>query len=231
MTTDVLIHVADGQLLDGIDYAGRIEEHLSSAGLSTVRVDLTAAPADAAPPRARAHVFTGGETSVHSAQPWMRAALRTARQLIASSRPVVGICLGSQILAEALRADSIVETSGIEVGLTPVVRPDRPDVSQVVPSFHYQAISSELAAVPGVRIEWGNHHTAVQAFSYGETVFGCQYHPELSAADVHTLIDLHADVITRWNGDVAAAHRSVDEHRDALAPDLFRRTVLPLVTG
>ena len=94
-----------------------------------------------------------------------------------------------------------------------------------------EEVRDRLSAVPGVRVEWGNEHTAVQAFSYGETVFGCQYHPELSAADVHALIDLHADVITRWNGDVAAAHRSVDEHRDALAPDLFRRTVLPLIRG
>jgi GMP synthase-like glutamine amidotransferase len=224
MTVDVLVYVADGQLLDGLDYGARIEEQLSAAGLKTARCELTVPFAET--PAARAHLFTGGETSVHSTQPWMRAALRTARRLIASGRPVVGVCLGSQLLAEALREDSIVETTGIEVGLTPVTRPSRPEVGQVVPSFHYQAISPDLAAVPGVRIEWGNAHTAVQAFSYGESVFACQYHPELSAADVHVLIDLHADVIERWNGDVASAHRSVDEHADALAPDLFQRTVV-----
>jgi hypothetical protein len=34
-----------------------------------------------------------------------------------------------------------------------------------------------------------HYHTAVQALTYGERVFGCQYHPELSPEDVHRLID------------------------------------------
>jgi hypothetical protein len=74
---DVLIYVADGVLYDGLDYGTRIEEHLAAEGLTSVRVDLTAAP-PGAPPPARAYVFTGGETSVHSDVPWMRSAIDTA---------------------------------------------------------------------------------------------------------------------------------------------------------
>jgi GMP synthase-like glutamine amidotransferase len=111
------------------------------------------------------------------------------------------------------------------VGLTQVTRADDEQTKQVVPSFHYQSISPDIRAINGVRIDWRNDHTAVQAFSYGTRVFGHQFHPELSRTDVHELIDFHSDVITQWNGDTTAAHRSVDRHADALPPDLFHRMI------
>jgi hypothetical protein len=95
----------------------------------------------------------------------------------------------------------------------------------VVPSFHYQAVTPRIEEIEGVRIEYRNEHTAVQALSYGERVFGCQFHPELSSADLHRLIDSNEDVIAQWHGDAAAAHRSVERHQGALRDDLFDRMV------
>lgn len=224
---DVVIYVADGTIFDDLDYAARIEERLSAAGLTSERCDLRNMPAKQPRPE-RAYVFTGGETSIHSDAEWMRSTVDMTRRLIANAADysVVGICLGSQIIAEALRPDSIVSSNAIEVGLTPVTQPDNGQAEQVVPSFHYQSISREIGSVDGVRIEWRNEHTAVQAFSYGERVFGCQFHPELSPADVHKLIDANGDVITAWRGDVAAAHQSVEQHAGALPGDLFGRMVV-----
>jgi GMP synthase-like glutamine amidotransferase len=231
---DVLIYVANGVIYDDLDYATRIEEQLSAAGLKSARCDLTTLPI-AQPQTARAYMFTGGETPVHSNAQWMRSAVDTARHLMANADrgdySVIGICLGSQILAEALRPDSIVSSATIEVGLTAVTRVEDERIQQVVPSFHYQSISPEIDTITGTRIEWHNAHTAVQAFRYGERTFGYQFHPELSATDVHNLIDYHGNVITQWQGDVAAAHRSVDHHTKALSTDLFRRTVIDRVLG
>ncbi|HEU5473641.1 MAG TPA: hypothetical protein VFV67_23585 [Actinophytocola sp.] len=226
---DVLICVADGVIYDGLDYADRIAERLSEAGLTSARRNLTSLPAESPRPDL-AYVFTGGQTSVHSDAEWMRSAIDLTRCLVTNPESaeyaVIGICLGAQLIAEALRPDSIASSSAIEVGLTPVAQPHDRQAELVVPSFHYQSISPEISSVPGVRVEWRNEHTAVQAFSYGDRVFGCQFHPELTPADVHKLIDFHADVITRWQGDVAAAHRSVDRHTPALAGDLFDRLVV-----
>jgi GMP synthase-like glutamine amidotransferase len=231
---DVLIYVADGVLYDGLDYAARIEERLSAAGLRSARCDLTTLPVEP-PQRARAYVFTGGETSVHADARWMRSAVDTARLLVADADrrdySVIGICLGSQILAEALRPNSIVSSAAIEVGLTAVTRVADEQIKQIVPSFHYQAISPEIRSIARARIEWRNAHTAVQAFGYGQRTIGYQFHPELSAIDVHNLIDYQENVITQWQGDVAAAHRSVDHNTNALSADLFRRTVIDRVLG
>lgn len=226
---DVLIFVADGVLYDDVDYAVRLEQHFTTAGLTSARRDLTALPSDGPPP-ARAYVLTGGTTSVHSAEPWMRAAIATARRLIAHAEQadytVAGICLGAQILAEALRPDSIVSPPAIEVGLTPITHAADDRTHEVVPAFHYQAITPDIGSIAGAHIEWRNAHTTVQGFRYGTRTFGYQFHPELSATDVHRLIDHHADVVTRWQGDVAAAHESVDRHASTLSPDLFRHMVL-----
>lgn len=225
---DVLVCVADGVVYGDLDYGSRIEERLSAAGLRCGRYDLTTLPGVPLPP-ARAYVLTGGETAVGSGERWMRAAVDTVRLLVTGAdhqdHPVAGICLGSQIMAEALRPGSLVASEQIEVGLTPVSRPGDGTVQQVVPSFHYESIAPELDSVPGVRVEWRNTRTAVQAFGYGTRSFGCQFHPELSAADMHNLIDFQGEVITRQGGDTAAAHRSVDQHADDLPADLFDRLV------
>lgn len=229
---DVLICVADGLLIGDLDYGSRIEERLSAAGLSSGRYDLTALPGDPPPP-ARAYVFTGGETAAGSAEPWMRAAVETARRLVTGhgDYSVTGICLGSQIIAEALRAGSVLASPPIEVGLTAVTRPEDGTAEQVVPSFHYHSIAPEIRSVPGARVEWRNARTAVQAFSYRTRTFGCQFHPELSAADMHNLIDCHGDVITGHGGDTGAAHRSVDQLAGALPADLFDRVVAERIRG
>lgn len=205
---DVPICAADGTIYDDLDYATRIEEQLSNAGLTSARCDLTSLPAVQLRPE-RAYVFTGGETSVHSDAEWMHSTVRMVRRLVANAEraeySVIGVCLGAQIIAEALRPNSIVFSRAMEVGLTPVTHvADRP-LEQVVPSFHYQSISPEIRSVAGVRIEWYNEHTAVQAFSYGKRVFGCQFHPELSSVDVDKLIDFQGEVIVKWQGDIAAA--------------------------
>jgi GMP synthase-like glutamine amidotransferase len=225
---DVLICVADGVLYGDFDYSSRISERLSEAGLRCDRVDLTSLPGTRLP-SARAYVFTGGETAANSEAQWMRSAIDTAARLVTNAErgdySVIGICLGSQILAEALRPGSLVWSPAIEVGLTPVTRPEHPEIQRIVPSFHYQAISQEINSVSGVRVEWGNEHTAVQAFSYGKRTVGYQFHPELSATDVDQLIDRHSDVITKYGGDPAAAHRSVRKYAGALSADLFHNLV------
>lgn len=224
----VLICVADGVFYGGVDYGSRIEEKLSAAGLECERCDLTSLPGISLPP-ARAYVFTGGETSVRSDALWMRSAIDIAERLVANADredySVIGICLGAQILAEALRPGSIVWSRDIEVGLTPVTSPERTEIQEIVPAFHYQAISPDIHAVPGVRVEWRNEHTAVQGLSFGKRTVGYQFHPDLSATDVHHLIDWHSDVIASHGGDPMAAHRSVDQHADMLSAGLFHDLV------
>lgn len=230
---DCVIHLSDGVVADDMDYAFRIDQRLRSAGLRTALHDLTQPQGDV--PRARLHVLTGGATSVSSEVPWMRSAVTLAEDLIDSARrgerKVVGICLGGQILAEAIRPGSLCSAPQIEVGLPLVQRADGSQDEMAVPAFHYERVCREFSTVPGVRVLWSNAHTEVQAFRLDQHVVGYQFHPELTAADVHLLIDHNAATIVEFGGDVVEAHTSVDRNSAALAHDLFRRTVLQAPCG
>ncbi|GAA3386385.1 type 1 glutamine amidotransferase [Cryptosporangium minutisporangium] len=230
---DVLIHVADGLLYDHVDYGHHIAERLCAAGLTVERIDLTD-PHQPTPP-ARAHVLTGGQTSVMSGHDWMRAAVARTRELIASAtrgdHTVIGICLGAQIIAESLHPRVIRSAAAIEIGLVEVERPGQPRARQFVPAFHYEQISPTLAQVPGATVAWRNDHSPVQAFSFGPRVFGCQYHPELTARELHHVIDHHHATIVEHGGHPQAAHQAVDAWAAALDPELFTRTVIDRLTG
>ncbi|MGH4004854.1 MAG: hypothetical protein ACRDSO_12190, partial [Pseudonocardiaceae bacterium] len=102
--TDALVWVADGFAADGLGYGDRLEERLSGQGLRVARRDLTSI--DGAVPAARLHVLSGGSTSVNDQSSWMPRALALTRSLVQGAQrddhTIVGICLGSQIIAEAL---------------------------------------------------------------------------------------------------------------------------------
>lgn len=225
---DCVIHLSDGVVADDMDYALRIEQRLRAAGLVTAAHDLTQPDGDV--PRGRLHVLTGGATSVSSEVGWMRSAVRLAAELVGSARrgerTVIGVCLGAQILAEAIRPGSLCAAPRIEVGLSLVRRLDGSGSEMAVPAFHYERVCNELAGAPGVEVLWTNAHTSIQAFRLYERVFGYQFHPELTTEDLHLLIEHNAGTIVAFGGDVSEAHASVVRHRDALAHDLFDRTVL-----
>ncbi|MGW4843124.1 type 1 glutamine amidotransferase [Nocardia brasiliensis] len=227
---DVLLYTADGNPFPGVDFATRIEQHISAAGLHSERWDLTV-PNSSTPPRARAYLFTGGDTPVHAPEPWVRFAIARARALIEDAdrdhHAVIGICLGSQLLAEALRPGSVFSLPSIQIGLSSVTSPVRPDADrETVPSYHYQAISPEIAEVPGAVVELHSAIVPVQAFSYRSRVFGCQFHPEFSAADMHRLVDHQRELIAEHRGEATAAHRSIDLRGDYLDKELFRRLII-----
>lgn len=225
-TLDVLIHVADGMLYDQTDYGRALETRLTAAGLRWSRHALT--ESERPWPAARAHLLTGGQTSVRSDTPWMQAAIVTAGRLIAEAatehRPVVGICLGSQILAEALCPGVVKPADRIEVGLVGVNDTDRGRL--IVTAFHYEQIDARFATVPGVRITGTNSHSPVQSFDYGAYVHGYQYHPELTATDLTHIIRSNRAVILDHGGNIHRVSRTVERHAGHPNPWLFQQLVV-----
>lgn len=66
-------------------------------------------------------VFMGGPMSANDPLPWIAQELELIRRALARSLPVVGICLGAQLVARA--AGGIVHASGVpEIGWFPVRR-------------------------------------------------------------------------------------------------------------
>jgi GMP synthase-like glutamine amidotransferase len=81
--------------------AGRIHEVLSARGIEARICD---APATESGDQADGLIFMGGPMSVNDDLPDLRAEERLIRAAIERGRPILGICLGAQLVAHALGA-------------------------------------------------------------------------------------------------------------------------------
>ncbi len=223
--TDALVWVADGFAADGLGYGDRLEERLSGQGLRVARRDLTSI--DGAVPAARLHVLSGGSTSVNDQSSWMSRALALTRSLVQGAQrddhTIVGICLGSQIIAEALWPGGVHAAERIEVGLTEVQWCDGKSEGIITPAFHYEELDPSAVLGGGGKIVADNAHSPVQGFRLGARIWGLQFHPELEPADVRRMVKDHRLDIEEHRGTAEAALRSVDELESRWNPDLFDR--------
>jgi GMP synthase-like glutamine amidotransferase len=129
----------------------------------------------------------GGPMSVNDELPWIRPMLKLVRDSVAADVPVIGHCLGGQLLARALGA-GVTRNPVKEIGWGEVTVLPAPVAALWGPprrfiSYHWHG---ETFAVPdgAVRI-WSSAHCANQAFALGKHI-GMQCHVEMTAEMVET---------------------------------------------
>jgi GMP synthase-like glutamine amidotransferase len=149
---------------------------------------------------------------------------------LAGEATVTGICFGAQLIATTLAGPGAVGPNprGMEVGLTLVRPPDPgPDARGfVVSEFHHHLIEPKAVAALGGEIILSNDHTAVQAFTIGQTIMGLQFHPELDPAATRATIRAHRHLIRAHEATPAAALASIDRWRDGWRAETFDRFVV-----
>ncbi len=166
-----------------------------------------------APDSADAWLVTGSRHGVYDALPWMAPLAAFLRDCIAARVPVVGVCFGHQILAEALGGRVEKSDRGWGVGVqdyTVVVRPswlaDAPDVISVGAMHQDQIVEMPRGAV----VLAHTVHCPHAVLAYGDPerpdAISLQPHPEFDADFLDALIAMRAgDVIP---ADVARAARA-----------------------
>ncbi len=143
--------------------------------------------------------------------PWLREENMFLQRLLDLGTPMLGVCLGAQLLAKASHAPVFPvdepEIGWHEVELTdaaaddPVLGglPDRFDAFQ----WHYYG-----HGVPAGADELARSRVCTQAFRLGERVWGVQFHPEVTLAQVE-----------QWAGEEPEAgpiSRRLDETRSRI---------------
>jgi GMP synthase (glutamine-hydrolysing) len=139
-------------------------------------------------------IVLGGPFSVYHPErhPFIRDEIELIHSALALSKPILGICLGSQLLAAALgamvRPAEDPEIGWLPVRLEPAARNDRlfhdlPD-SFVTCVWHGDVFDLPVGAVSLAR----SRMTACQAYRYRANVYGLLFHlemkPEMVAACV-----------------------------------------------
>jgi len=144
-------------------------------------------------------IVMGGPMSVNDEAelPWLVAEKAFIRQAIDAGKPVLGICLGAQLIANALGAE-VHRNRHTEIGWFPVRRVDTAQTEArsfgfpaEMTVFHWHGETFEIPA-GGVRLA-ENDACRNQAFQYGDKVLGLQFHLEMTPALVQASVENGTD--------------------------------------
>lgn len=147
-------------------------------------------------------VVMGGTMGVYEADrhPFLGEEMGLLAERLALSRPVLGICLGAQLLAAAAGSEVFLGKNGLEVGVAPVrwtkegladtvlagVRP-----RTAVAHWHQDTFKP----VPGATLLASTDRYSQQAFRLGNS-YGLQFHIELTADDFERWLIQGAEELT-----------------------------------
>lgn len=138
-----------------------------------------------------------------TAAPWLPRVRELIREAVDARVPVLGICLGGQILAHALGGRVVRRPQGPEAGAVPLRRLPAADADPVLGAVPEGALAAqwhwdEAAALPAgaVPLLTGDD-CPYQAFRVGPRAWGVQFHPEVLS-----------DAIADWAGSDGPAVRA-----------------------
>ncbi|MGH2783488.1 MAG: type 1 glutamine amidotransferase [Thermoleophilaceae bacterium] len=132
----------------------------------------------------------GGEAQVdqEDAHPWLRPEKRLVRELLRRGTPLLGVCLGSQLVAEAagaaVRPAARPEIGWHEIELAPAGAAD-PVLAGLPERFEGFAYHHYEWLLPPDGVALARSATCLQAFRLaGRPVWGLQFHAEVTEADL-----------------------------------------------
>lgn len=171
-------------------------------------------------------IITGSHAMVTDWEPWSEALMQWTAEAARGGLPILGICYGHQLLAQALGGEVARRPQGVEIGTVAVTRTARAHVDPLFANIperflaqtvHWQSvIRIPDGATLLARSEAEQHH----AFRYGDSAWGVQFHPEYSAEIMGAYVDVLATQLTTEGLEAPALRRSVKPTPDA-------RSVLP----
>jgi GMP synthase-like glutamine amidotransferase len=167
---------------------GAIGDHLTASGMSLSVVELDEwEPIPAALDEFDLMVVMGGPMDVwqEARHPWLAVEKAAIRRWVCDlGRPFVGVCLGHQLLADALGGEvgpmTKPEIGLMGIELTPAGRADPAFSRLPSPFYGLQWHGAQVRRPPrGGVVLASNEHCAIQALRVGRWAWGVQFHLEV----------------------------------------------------
>ncbi len=139
-------------------------------------------------------IIMGGSMSVHDEEiyPWLKKEKQHIKQAIENKKPILGICLGAQLIADALGAE-ISNAPVKEIGWLPIAWSDEAmgnkilaGINSAMNVLHWHG---EQFSIPeGATHLASSKACANQAFLYGSNIIGLQFHLEMDENSINEII-------------------------------------------
>lgn len=166
-------------------------------------------------------ISCGGPQSVaHDRPDWLddeAAYLRSAHE---AELPVIGLCLGSQILAHAFGGEVSRMSDGLEFGWHEIALSD-PGKEDIVHTgipwrsimFHHH--EDEVTKVPGgARVLARSPRCGVEAWAMGVRTYAFQHHPEITRTAITRWVDEQPDLLERAGMTREQLDQQTEQHFD-----------------
>jgi GMP synthase (glutamine-hydrolysing) len=166
------------------------------------------------PRDADAFVITGSSSSVTERAPWMLRAEALVRGIEQARVPLLGICFGHQMIAQALGGEVKKNPRGREIGTVRVERLlDDPLFAGLPRSFDVNAthVDAVVELPPHAEVLATTSLDPVAAFCVGDRVKAVQFHPEFDGDVMRGYLRARADRVREEGLDPDALLAAVHE--------------------
>ncbi len=158
-------------------------------------------------------IVLGGPIGVYEQNiyPFLTEELRIVERRLASGRPLIGICLGAQLIAHAL-GSPVYPGEAKEIGFAPLTLTQAGRASPLAPLgpeiavLHWHGDTFDLPQ--GAERLASTAITPNQAFRVGDAVLGLQFHIEADLAEIERWLVGHAHEIASVPGLTVPALRA-----------------------
>ena len=181
-------------------------------------------------------VVLGGPIGAYESEPYpfLHDELRLIERRLVAEKPVLGICLGSQLMASALGA-RVYPGTGKEIGWAPLALTEAGRASPLAPlgagapvlHWHGDTFDLPRGAVHLAATDRYRH----QAFAWGRHGLALQFHLEVAAPGLERWYIGHAVEIATTRGLSVPVLRSESEHWAPLLAPLAARCFAAWLDG
>jgi GMP synthase (glutamine-hydrolysing) len=179
-------HAPDIVLGELGDYDAMFARLLDGQGFEFVPFNVVDGEFPAGPHAADGWLVTGSKHGAYEDHPWIAPLETLIREIRDSGRPLVGVCFGHQIIAQALGGSVVKHPDGWRVGATDYEIDGTP---LTLNAWHQDQV---VTVPPGAEVVGRAEGCDVAALRYGDRIFTVQPHPEFGATMMDRLIEHRA---------------------------------------
>jgi GMP synthase-like glutamine amidotransferase len=163
-------------------------------------------------------VVLGGEMNADALDrhPFLKTVRDMTREAVHAGMPVLGVCLGAQVMARALGA-AVTKSPVKEIGFVKVHATvdglSDPVLGAFAPESKVFQFHEDVCELPeGAELLFRGDDVVVQAFRVGERAYGVQFHLEVTMNEVTAWCDETPDLKRDWGLSKDEVVAKAEEH-------------------